>query len=94
MGLNWGPVLMSVVFFIILTPGVLFQLPGKTRVVEFGGFQTSGAAIVIHTLIFFACITVSLIALHIHIYAAAAQSIKPTEIETKVSVKDIPKEKN
>ncbi|KAG2242384.1 hypothetical protein Bca4012_024237 [Brassica carinata] len=24
----------------------------------------------------------------------AAQSIKPTEIETKVSVKDIPKEKN
>uniref|UniRef100_A0A0D3EFL4 Uncharacterized protein n=1 Tax=Brassica oleracea var. oleracea TaxID=109376 RepID=A0A0D3EFL4_BRAOL len=46
------------------------QLPGKTKAVEFGGFQTSGAAIVIHTLIFFACITVSLIALHIHIYAS------------------------
>ncbi|ESQ41373.1 hypothetical protein EUTSA_v10015204mg [Eutrema salsugineum] len=70
MALNWGPVLMSVVLFIVLTPGVLFQLPGKTKVVEFGGFQTSGAAIVIHTLIFFACITVSLIALNIHIYAA------------------------
>ncbi|KAG5408444.1 hypothetical protein IGI04_004763 [Brassica rapa subsp. trilocularis] len=70
MALNWGPVLMSVIFFIVLTPGVLFQVPGKTKVVEFGGFQTSGAAIVIHTLIFFACITVSLIALHIHIYAA------------------------
>ncbi|CAF2119580.1 hypothetical protein BRARA_C00607 [Brassica rapa] len=70
MALNWGPVLMSVILFIVLTPGVLFQLPGKTKVVEFGGFQTSGAAIVIHTLIFFACITVSLIALHIHIYAA------------------------
>ncbi|CAF1784855.1 unnamed protein product [Brassica oleracea var. botrytis] len=70
MALNWGPVLMSVILFIILTPGVLFQLPGKTKAVEFGGFQTSGAAIVIHTLIFFACITVSLIALHIHIYAS------------------------
>ncbi|XP_010420033.1 PREDICTED: uncharacterized protein LOC104769641 [Camelina sativa] len=70
MALNWGPVLMSVILFIVLTPGVLFQFPGKTKVVEFGGFQTSGGAIVIHTLIFFACITVSLIALHIHIYAA------------------------
>ncbi|CAN7068214.1 unnamed protein product [Brassica rapa subsp. trilocularis] len=33
---------MSVILFIILTPGVLFQLPGKTKAVEFGGFQTSG----------------------------------------------------
>ncbi|XP_010551939.1 PREDICTED: uncharacterized protein LOC104822418 [Tarenaya hassleriana] len=68
MGLDWGPVVMSVVLFILLTPGVLFQLPGKTRVVEFGGFQTSGAAIVIHTVLFFALITISLIALHVHIY--------------------------
>ncbi|KAG7555212.1 hypothetical protein ISN44_As11g013700 [Arabidopsis suecica] len=65
---------MSVVLFIVLTPGVLFQFPGKTKVVEFGGFQTGGAAIVIHTLIFFACITVSLIALHIHIYPSKPKS--------------------
>ncbi|CAL9219298.1 hypothetical protein ISN45_Aa03g000120 [Arabidopsis thaliana x Arabidopsis arenosa] len=70
MGLDWGPVLMSVIFFILLSPGVLFQLPGKSKAVEFGGFQTSGPSIVIHTLLFFAFITISLIALHIHIYAA------------------------
>ncbi|VVA96010.1 unnamed protein product [Arabis nemorensis] len=69
MGSDWGPVLMSVILFILLSPGVLFQLPGKSKAVEFGGFQTSGPSIAVHTLIFFTFITISLLALHIHIYA-------------------------
>ncbi|KAK2636813.1 hypothetical protein Ddye_031605 [Dipteronia dyeriana] len=36
-----GPVFVAVILFVLLTPGLLFQLPGKQRCVEFGNFQTS-----------------------------------------------------
>uniref|UniRef100_A0A803KWQ7 Uncharacterized protein n=1 Tax=Chenopodium quinoa TaxID=63459 RepID=A0A803KWQ7_CHEQI len=42
---DWGPVVVALVLFILLTPGLLFQLPGKNRVVEFGSLQTSGIEI-------------------------------------------------
>ncbi|XP_028771934.1 uncharacterized protein LOC114729134 isoform X1 [Neltuma alba] len=64
---DWGPVFVSMVLFILLTPGLLFQLPGRSRCVEFGNFQTSGAAILIHSLLYFAFICVFLLALKIKI---------------------------
>ncbi|KAK3035889.1 hypothetical protein RJ639_033026 [Escallonia herrerae] len=33
---DWGPVVIAVVLFVLLTPGLLCQIPGKGRVVEFG----------------------------------------------------------
>ncbi|KAL4392875.1 hypothetical protein HN51_038425 [Arachis hypogaea] len=65
---DWGPVFVSLVLFILLTPGLLFQLPGRARCVEFGTFQTSGAAIIIHTLIYFGLICVFLLAIKVHLY--------------------------
>ncbi|KAK0574369.1 hypothetical protein LWI29_022621 [Acer saccharum] len=65
---DWGPVLIAVVLFVLLSPGLLFQLPGRSRVVEFGNMQTSGLAILIHTVIFFGLITIFLIAIGVHIY--------------------------
>ncbi|KAK7400029.1 hypothetical protein VNO78_11227 [Psophocarpus tetragonolobus] len=65
---DWGPVFVSLVLFVLLTPGLLFQLPGRSRCVEFGNFQTSGAAILIHSLLYFAFICVFLLALKIHLY--------------------------
>ncbi|KAI5351922.1 hypothetical protein L3X38_004813 [Prunus dulcis] len=44
---DWGPVFVAVVLFVLLSPGLLFQLPGRHGCVEFGGFQTSGAAIML-----------------------------------------------
>ncbi|KAG6656655.1 hypothetical protein CIPAW_04G037500 [Carya illinoinensis] len=38
---DWGPVVIAVVLFVLLTPGLLFQLPGNSRVVEFANMQTS-----------------------------------------------------
>ncbi|KAJ6424118.1 hypothetical protein OIU84_024987 [Salix udensis] len=32
---DWGPVLIGVVLFVLLQPGLLFQLPGSNRRVEF-----------------------------------------------------------
>ncbi|KAJ0660672.1 hypothetical protein HanOQP8_Chr14g0540381 [Helianthus annuus] len=36
---DWGPVFVAVMLFILLTPGLLIQIPGHTKVVEFGNFQ-------------------------------------------------------
>ncbi|KAJ6760942.1 hypothetical protein OIU79_025730 [Salix purpurea] len=60
---DWGPVIVAVVLFVLLTPGLLFQMPGGNRVVEFGNMQTSGASIVVHAVIFFGLITIFLIAI-------------------------------
>ncbi|OAY30671.1 uncharacterized protein LOC110599817 [Manihot esculenta] len=65
---DWGPVLIAVVLFVLLTPGLLFQIPGRNRVVEFGSMQTSGASIVVHAIIYFGLITIFLIAIGVHVY--------------------------
>ncbi|KAM3319330.1 hypothetical protein P3S67_006530 [Capsicum chacoense] len=65
---DWGPVLIAVVLFVLLSPGLLFQLPGRGRVVEFGGMQTSGVAILVHAVIYFGLITILLIAVGVHVY--------------------------
>ncbi|KAL7232798.1 hypothetical protein ACSBR2_010751 [Camellia fascicularis] len=64
---DWGPVVIGVVLFVVLTPGLFFQLPGKSRVVEFNNMQTSGVSILVHTIIFFGLITIFLIAIGVHI---------------------------
>ncbi|MQL92365.1 hypothetical protein Taro_024984 [Colocasia esculenta] len=65
---DWGPVFVSLVLFILLTPGLLFQVPGHSRCIEFGNFQTSGASILVHSVIYFCLIAILLIALNIHTY--------------------------
>ena len=65
---DWGPVIVAVVLFVLVTPGLLFQIPGKGRVVEFGNMQTSGASIVVHAIIYFGLLTIFLIAIGVHIY--------------------------
>ncbi|PSR95952.1 Apoptosis-inducing factor 1 like [Actinidia chinensis var. chinensis] len=66
---DWGPVLVATLLFVLLTPGLLFQIPGRNRVVEFGNTQTSGASILVHTVIYLGLITIFLIAIGVHIYA-------------------------
>ncbi|OVA09565.1 Protein of unknown function DUF3339 [Macleaya cordata] len=68
---DWGPVFVAVVLFIILTPGLLIQIPGRNRVVEFGNFQTSGVSIVVHSIIYFALICIFLLAIQIHMYVGS-----------------------
>ncbi|KAJ6705108.1 hypothetical protein OIU79_009914 [Salix purpurea] len=83
---DWGPVFMAVVLFILLTPGLLFQVPGRHRCVEFGNFQTSGASIMVHTLLYFSLICVFLLAVKVHLYLElASRNIweTPTSLSTK-----------
>ncbi|XP_060170971.1 uncharacterized protein LOC132601939 [Lycium barbarum] len=65
---DWGPVLIAVVLFVLLTPGLLCQIPGRGKVVEFGNMQTSGASILVHTVIYFGLITIFLLAVGVHVY--------------------------
>ncbi|XP_021299240.1 uncharacterized protein LOC110427923 [Herrania umbratica] len=66
---DWGPVFVAVVLFILLTPGLLIQVPGKSRFIEFGNFQTSGLSILVHSIIYFALICIFLLAVGVHMYS-------------------------
>ncbi|WOL17960.1 hypothetical protein Cni_G26753 [Canna indica] len=65
---DWGPVFVAVVLFVLLSPGLLFQIPGKCRVVEFGTLQTSGLSIFIHSIIFLGLAAVFILTIGVHIY--------------------------
>lgn len=65
---DWGPVFVAVVLFVLLTPGLLVQMPGKNRFVEFGNFHTSGVSILVHSVIYFALICIFLLAVGVHVY--------------------------
>ncbi|KAI3847886.1 hypothetical protein MKW92_052368 [Papaver armeniacum] len=69
MALDWGPVVVSLVLFILLSPGLLFQLPARTRIVEFGNMSTSGVSILAHSIIYLCSVIILLIAVGIHIHA-------------------------
>ncbi|KAJ0969220.1 hypothetical protein J5N97_022097 [Dioscorea zingiberensis] len=64
---DWGPVFVAVVLFVVLSPGLLFQIPGKNRMAEFGTLHTSGASILVHSIIYFALISIFLLAVRVHI---------------------------
>ncbi|KAI5679387.1 hypothetical protein M9H77_10337 [Catharanthus roseus] len=65
---DWGPIFVAVILFVLLSPGLLFQVPGHHRCIEFGSFQTSAAAVVVHALLYFALICVFLLAVRLHLY--------------------------
>ncbi|XP_057822489.2 uncharacterized protein LOC131034893 [Cryptomeria japonica] len=72
MGRDWAPEIVGTILFVVLSPGLLFQLAAKGRFIEFGNFQTSGLSIFIHTIIFFALITIILIAIGLYIVIGSA----------------------
>ncbi|CAN6464721.1 unnamed protein product [Victoria cruziana] len=65
---DWAPILIGVILFIILSPGLIFQIPGNNRRVEFGSFMTNGKAVLVHTIIFFGIFTILILAVGVHIY--------------------------
>lgn len=56
--------------FVLLTPGLLFQLPARTRVVEHGNMATSAVAILVHAIIL-SCILILVVdTMDVHVYIA------------------------
>ncbi|TKW25401.1 hypothetical protein SEVIR_3G117201v4 [Setaria viridis] len=67
---DWGPVVIAVVLFVLLSPGLLFQLPGRCHFVDFGNLQTSAVSILVHSIIYFALIAIFVIVIGVHITTA------------------------
>lgn len=66
--IDWAPIVIGYLLFVLLSPGVLFQIPGNTRHIEYGSFGTNGKAVIVHTIIFFAVFTILIMAVRIRIY--------------------------
>ncbi|MCL7027674.1 hypothetical protein MKW94_021765 [Papaver nudicaule] len=64
---DWGAVVIAVLLFVLLSPGLLFQIPSKERLVDFGNQKTSGVSILIHTFIFFGLMVLFMIIIGVHI---------------------------
>ena len=64
---DWAPIVIGLILFVLFSPGLVFQLPGKGRAVEFCNFQTSGISIFVHSLLFFGFMVIFLIAIKVHI---------------------------
>ncbi|XP_060192618.1 uncharacterized protein LOC132622102 [Lycium barbarum] len=69
MGTDWAPSLIAVGLFIILSPGLLFQLPSRTRFCEFGNMYTSGISVLVHAILYFCIFTLCIIAFNLHIWS-------------------------
>ncbi|KAE8819805.1 hypothetical protein D1007_02480 [Hordeum vulgare] len=64
---DWAPVFIALVLFVLLSPGLLFQVPGKNRFLEFGSKQTSGVSVLFHAVIYFALIAIFTLAVRVHV---------------------------
>nr|XP_020200866.1 uncharacterized protein LOC109786680 [Aegilops tauschii subsp. strangulata] len=64
---DWGPIIVAMVLFILLSPGFLFQLPARVRVVEFGNMGTSGFSILVHAILYFCLLTIAVVAIGVHV---------------------------
>ncbi|CAH2070432.1 unnamed protein product [Thlaspi arvense] len=61
---DWVPAIVATVLFVILTPGLLFQVPGNDKFVDFGKMETSGYSILLHSFIYFGLLTVFTVVIH------------------------------
>ncbi|XP_050900194.1 uncharacterized protein LOC127106938 [Lathyrus oleraceus] len=64
---DWGPVVIAVVLFVLLSPGLLNMHTSGTIEYHYFICNTSGVSILVHTIIFFGLITIFLIAIGVHI---------------------------
>ncbi|XP_042477469.1 uncharacterized protein LOC122058845 [Macadamia integrifolia] len=65
---DWAAPIIAVALFAFLTPGVLFQLPGKHKPFEVVNMKTSLISILVHAIIYGLLLILFLVILHVHIY--------------------------
>ncbi|CAI5536656.1 unnamed protein product, partial [Closterium sp. Naga37s-1] len=53
MALSWLTLFLIDVLFIVLSPGLLLQIPGDTQPIEFRNWRTSLASVLVHAVVFF-----------------------------------------
>ncbi|KAJ8767960.1 hypothetical protein K2173_020900 [Erythroxylum novogranatense] len=65
---DWAASLIAAALFALLSPGLVFQMPGKERPVDFVNMKTSLPSMFIHLLIYGLLLVLFLVILHLHLY--------------------------
>ncbi|KAL5997733.1 hypothetical protein ACLOJK_008663 [Asimina triloba] len=65
---DWAAPIFAVALFAFLTPGVIFQLPGKHHPVDFMTMKTSAVSIVVHAFLYGVLLMLFLVVLKVHLY--------------------------
>ncbi|XP_026437321.1 uncharacterized protein LOC113335500 [Papaver somniferum] len=65
---DWAAPIVAVALFAFLCPGLIFQLPGKHKPVEFMNMKTSVISVFVHSIIYGLLLMLFLVILRIHVY--------------------------
>ncbi|KAG6720286.1 hypothetical protein I3842_03G052000 [Carya illinoinensis] len=65
---DWAAPLISAALFALLSPGTLFQMPGKNRPLDFMNMKTSIASMFVHAVLYALLLILFLVVLNIHLY--------------------------
>ncbi|KAM3286834.1 hypothetical protein P3S67_025633 [Capsicum chacoense] len=66
---DWAAPIIATALFGFLCPGLIFQMPGKHRPVDFMNMKTSIVSMLLHALFFGLFLMLFLVILNIHLYA-------------------------
>ena len=64
---NWAAPVIAAALFVFLSPGLLFQLPGKHRPVDFLNMKTSVVSILLHAVIYGLLLILFLVVLNVNV---------------------------
>ncbi|XP_010249053.1 PREDICTED: uncharacterized protein LOC104591754 [Nelumbo nucifera] len=65
---DWAAPIIAMALFAFLTPGVIFQMPGKQRPIDFMNMKTSLVSILVHATLYGLLLMLFLVILHVHLY--------------------------
>ncbi|XP_057465263.1 uncharacterized protein LOC130754982 [Actinidia eriantha] len=66
---DWAALIIASALFAFLSPGLIIQMPGKHRPVDFLNMKTSLVSILLHTVLYSLLLILFLIVLNLHLYA-------------------------
>ncbi|WCJ27454.1 hypothetical protein M5689_009197 [Euphorbia peplus] len=65
---DWAAPLIAAALFAFLSPGMVFQMPGKEGPLGFMNMKTSIASIFVHMVLYGLLLILFFVVLHIHLY--------------------------
>ncbi|XP_031380315.1 uncharacterized protein LOC116195336 [Punica granatum] len=65
---DWAAPLIASALFAFLCPGLVVQMPGKNRPIDFLSMQTNMAAVFVHAVLFGLLLILFFVVLNVHIY--------------------------
>ncbi|KAK9052343.1 hypothetical protein SSX86_028972 [Deinandra increscens subsp. villosa] len=66
---DWAAPIIAAALFMLLSPGLIFQLPGEHTSIGFMNMKTSVVSMFLHTVVYGLLLILFLVALDIHMYA-------------------------